>query len=78
MQPKEKRTGSSTPLLEGGASKTEEGLSSAPEGPAKEGDRQVICVLLGAQREADEKKTWLCTYYANFEETSALLNTVLG
>lgn len=45
---------------------------------AKEGDRQVICVLLGAQREADEKKTWLCKYYANFEETSALLNTVLG
>lgn len=45
---------------------------------AKDGDRQIICVLLGAQREVDENKPWLCKYYANFEETAALLNTVLG
>lgn len=45
---------------------------------AKEGDREIICILLDAQREMDEDHPWACDYYANYEETSALLNTVLG
>ena len=44
---------------------------------AKEGDQQVICVLLGAQRRMNEDILWQCEYYANFEEAAALLNTVL-
>lgn len=43
---------------------------------AKEGDQQITCVLLGAQREIDKDKLWQYRYYANFEETSALLNTI--
>lgn len=44
---------------------------------ARQGDRQIICVLLGGKREVDEVKNWWCRYYAGFEETIALLNTIL-
>lgn len=44
---------------------------------AQQGDRNILCLVLGGQREVDEAKTWMCTYYAGLEETAALLNTVL-
>lgn len=44
---------------------------------AEQGERQIVCLVLGGQREMDASKTWMCTYYACFEETAALLNTVL-
>lgn len=44
---------------------------------AKEGNLEIICILLGAQREIDEDHPWTCKYFANYEETSALLNTIL-
>lgn len=44
---------------------------------AKQGDRDVICILLDAQRKFHENG-WSVAYYGNFEEMGALLNTVLG
>ena len=44
---------------------------------AKQGDRDVICILLDAERKFHENG-WSVAYYGNFEEMDALLNTVLG
>lgn len=44
---------------------------------AKQGDRDVICILLDAERKFHENG-WSVAYYGNFEEMGALLNTVLG
>lgn len=44
---------------------------------AKQGDRDVICILLDAERKFHENG-WSVVYYGNFEEMDALLNTVLG
>lgn len=38
--------------------------------------RELICILLGAERRMDEEIDWVIRYYGNFEEMGALLNTV--
>ena len=43
---------------------------------AKQGDQEIICVLLGAERILNE--IGFVDYYGNCEEMSALVNTVLG
>lgn len=44
---------------------------------AKDGSRELVCVLMGAERRTDPNG-WSVLYYGNFEEMSALLNTILA